>query len=298
MNKENFDSDITILGHIAKDIIEVDGISRESIGGAVYYGGIAGTHMGLKISIITLLKKEDFPILDIFNKKGIKYFAYPSKETSGLWNIYSSNNIEFRDYKLLGFAGLFKKENIPDINPKIFVIGPIIAGEINIELLNILYKRYRGKLALDIQGFLRVRENNNVIYKDLLEEEKEIILSKVDYLKVDQNEANILTKRKNINDALIELRTYGPHEILATHQKGITVNALDEIYFFPWKNKTIMGRTGRGDTAFISYLGARLTKNPEEALKFSTALTSLKLESFGPFNLTLFEVETLIEQKF
>lgn len=298
MHKDTFDSDITILGHIAKDIIEVDGISRKSIGGAVYYGGIAGSHMGLKISIITLLKKEDFPILEIFKKKGITYFAYPSKETSGLRNIYSSKNIEFREYKLLGFAGLFKKEHIPVINPKIFVIGPIMAGEINIELLNLLNKRYRGKLALDIQGFIRVRENGNVNYKNLLEDEKEIILSKVDYLKIDQKEANVLTKCKNINDALIELRSYGPQEILATHQRGITVNALDEIYFFPWKNKRILGRTGRGDTAFISYLGSRISKNPEESLKFSTALTSLKMESPGPFELTLFEIENFMRENF
>lgn len=298
MHKDTFDSDITILGHIAKDIIEVDGISRKSIGGAVYYGGIAGSHMGLKISIITLLKKEDFPILEIFKKKGITYFAYPSKETSGLRNIYSSKNIEFREYKLLGFAGLFKKEHIPVINPKIFVIGPIMAGEINIELLNLLNKRYRGKLALDIQGFIRVRENGNVNYKNLLEDEKEIILSKVDYLKIDQKEANVLIKCKNINDALIELRSYGPQEILATHQRGITVNALDEIYFFPWKNKRILGRTGRGDTAFISYLGSRISKNPEESLKFSTALTSLKMESPGPFELTLFEIENFMRENF
>jgi len=298
MHKDTFDSDITILGHIAKDIIEVDGISRKSIGGAVYYGGIAGSRMGLKISIITLLKKEDFPILEIFKKKRITYFAYPSKETSGLRNIYSSKNIEFREYKLLGFAGLFKKEHIPVINPKIFVIGPIMAGEINIELLNLLNKRYRGKLALDIQGFIRVRENGNVNYKNLLEDEKEIILSKVNYLKIDQKEANVLTKCKNINDALIELRSYGPQEILATHQRGITVNALDEIYFFPWKNKRILGRTGRGDTAFISYLGSRISKNPEESLKFSTALTSLKMESPGPFELTLFEIENFMRENF
>ncbi|MFX0017922.1 MAG: hypothetical protein ACFFAK_11600 [Promethearchaeota archaeon] len=298
MHKDRIDSDITILGHIAKDIIEVDGISRESIGGAVYYGGIAGSHMGLKVSIITLLKKEDFPILETFKKKGIVYFAYPSNETSGLWNIYSSKNIEFRDYKLLGFAGPFKKENIPNINPKMFVIGPIMDGEVNFKLLSILKKRYRGKLALDIQGFMRFRDNDNVYYKDLLEKEKEIILSKVDYLKIDQKEANILTKQNNINDALIELRTYGPQEILATHQKGITVNALDDIYFFPWKNKTIVGRTGRGDTAFISYLGSRISKNPEESLKFSAALTSLKMESPRPFELTLFEIENFIRENF
>jgi len=298
MHKDTFDSDITILGHIAKDIIEVDGISRKSIGGAVYYGGIAGSRMGLKISIITLLKKEDFPILEIFKKKRITYFAYPSKETSGLRNIYSSKNIEFRDYKLLGFAGLFKKEHIPDINPRFFVIGPIIAGEIDIPLLNFLYEKYGGRLALDIQGFIRVRENSKVFYKKLTEEEKKNILSRINYLKVDQKEALLLTDQESIHDALLVLKNYGPKEILATHERGMSVYASNETYFFPWKNSHILGRTGRGDTAFISYLGARLTKDPEEALMFSTALTSLKLESFGPFNLTLFEVENLIKEKF
>lgn len=298
MTEDTYDSDITILGHIAKDIIEVDGKCRESLGGSVYYGGVAGSHMGLKVSVITSLRKEDFPILEVFKKKGIKCFAYPSKETSGLWNIYSSKNIEYRDYKVLGFAGLFKKENIPSINSKFFVIGPIIAGEIDIKLLQYLSEKYNGKLALDIQGVIRAIENGRIIYKYLTEEEKQLIFSKIDYLKIDQKEANFLTTKKNINDALIDLKSYGLKEILATHEKGISVNVSDEIYFFPWKNKTMVGRTGRGDTAFISYLGSRLTKNPEDSLKFSTALTSLKLESYGPFELTLFEVEAFIRENF
>jgi sugar/nucleoside kinase (ribokinase family) len=283
MTNDTFDSDITILGHIAKDIIEVDGRLTESLGGTVYYGAIAGIQMGLRISIITLLKKEDFSILGIFKKKGIQYYAYPSNETSGLWNIYSSNNIEFRSYKPLGFAGLFRKEYIPEINPKFFVIGPIIAGEINIELLDFLYEKFNGRLALDIQGFIRVRENNNILYEKLSRKDIKTILSRVTYLKVDQKEAEILTNQNNINKALIELYSYGPKEILATHEKGISLNASGNTYFYPWKNKSTLGRTGRG---------------AEESLKFSTALTSLKLETFGPFNLTLFEVENFIRMNF
>ena len=71
MNNESVD--IVILGHIAKDIIEVDGTSLSSIGGAVYYGGITGSHMGLKISVITKLKEADYPILEVFKKNGIIY---------------------------------------------------------------------------------------------------------------------------------------------------------------------------------------------------------------------------------
>ena len=58
------------------------------------------------------------------------------------------------------------------------------------------------------------------------------------------------------------------------------------------------GRTGRGDTAFISYLGTRITKNPEQSLKFAAALTSLKLETPGSYNLPLHQVGNLIKEKY
>ncbi|MFX0174952.1 MAG: hypothetical protein ACFE85_01825 [Candidatus Hodarchaeota archaeon] len=298
MAKDLIRSDIVILGHIAKDIIEVDGVSTPSLGGGVYYGGIAGAHMGLKITVITRLKKEDFPILDIFRIKGIRYYAYPSEETSGLKNIYSSKNVEFRNYEPLGFAGLFRKEEIPDIKTKYFVIGPIIAGEIDVNLLNHLSERYKEKLCLDIQGFIRIRENKEIIYRELDHRDKIDIISKVKVLKVDQTEAEILTGQKDINKASEELIELGPSEILLTHERGITVNAESQIYFFPWKNKNSIGRTGRGDTAFISYLGSRITKSPDESLKFAAALTSLKMESIGPFSLTLYAVEDLVKKEY
>ena len=292
------ESDIVILGHLARDVIEVDGKSHKSLGGAVYYGGIAGAHIGLKVAIVTKLKKEDLTFLHVFEKKGIKCFAYPSEQTSGLKNIYSSENFEHREYEPLGFAGLFKKQEIPDLKTKYFVIGGIIAGEVDLKLLDHIYSKYSENLCLDIQGFIRKIEDKKVFYESLSVKEKEAILSKVKILKVDQREAEVLTNHKDIVLASKELVEQGPEEILVTHQKGITVNASGDIYFFPWKNKTSLGRTGRGDTAFISYLGARLTKTPEEALKFSAALTSLKLELPGPFSLPLYQVEKLIKEAY
>ncbi|MFX1409068.1 MAG: hypothetical protein ACFFA6_01850 [Promethearchaeota archaeon] len=297
MESKSFYSDIVILGHIAKDIIEIDGKSKESLGGAVYYGGIAGSHMGLKVSIITRLSKEDFSILEVFKKNGIKYFAYPSKQTSGLRNIYSSHRMESREYQPLGFAGSFKKEEIPIITTKFFIIAPITSGEVDVELLEYIQKNYNGNLCLDIQGFIRFRENNKVIYKKLSQDEKDSIFSKVKILKLDQTEAFILTNQKSINKALKKLISFGPEEILITHEKGISVNVSDNIYFFPWENRLNIGRTGRGDTAFVSYVGSRISRNPKDALKFSAALTSLKLESSGPFSLPLYQVYEL-EKKF
>ncbi len=298
MVKEVIEFDIVLLGHIAKDIIEIDGASKSVLGGAVYYGGLAGNRMGLKLAIITRLNQKDFQILDSFKKNNIRYFAYPAKETSGLKNIYSSQNMEYRSYEPLGFAGAFKKEEIPDFDTKFFVIGSIIAGEIDIELLEYLHNKYNSRLGLDIQGFIRGLKSNKIQYFSLTENEKVEIISKVDFLKVDETEAKVLTNLSSISKAGKQLNNLGPKEVLITHQSGINLSLKDKSYFFPWKNKNSVGRTGRGDTAFISYLGSRITKTPEDSLKFSAALTSLKMESIEPFSLPLSAVEKLIREEY
>lgn len=296
MNRES--ADIVILGHIAKDIIEIDGKSHDSLGGAVYYGGVAGSHIGLKITVITRLNEVDFDILNVFKKNGISYYAYPSEQTSGLKNIYSSKNMEYRDYEPLGFAGIFRKEEIPEINTKFFVIGPIIAGEVDLELLEYVKSKYPRNLCLDIQGFMRFRKDGRVFYSTLSQKEKKQIISNINVLKLDQTEAEILTNQKTITSAAKNLIQFGAKEILITHERGISIFKLTKSFFFPWKNTSSMGRTGRGDTAFISYLGSRITKDPEQSLKFATALTSLKLEAPGPFNLPLYQVESLIKKEY
>jgi len=298
MVKEAFELDIVIIGHVAKDIIEIDGVSKEYLGGAVYYGGLAGSRMGLKMAIVTRLKLEDFPILDSFDENNIKCFALPAQETSGIKNIYSSQNMEYRSYEPLGFAGAFKKEEIPDFNTKYFVIGSIIAGEIDLEVLEYLHERYDDKLGLDIQGFIRGLKDNKMQYFTLTEKEKIEIISKVDYLKVDETEAKALTTQSSLPKAGKQLLDLGPKEVLITHRSGTTLILKKESYFFPWKNKTSIGRTGRGDTAFISYLGSRITKSPKESLRFCAALTSLKMEAIEPFSLPLNAVEKLIREEY
>jgi len=290
--------DIVILGHIAKDIIEIDGKSVQAIGGPVYYGGIAGSHMGLKILVITRLKKDDNAILQNFNKYGIKYYATNSNETSGLRNIYTSENLERRVCKPLGFAGLFTKEEIPDVQTRFFVVGAITAGEIDMNLLEFLFKKYPEKICLDIQGFVRTRNKDDIIFSSLSENDKRTILSKVRILKIDETEAEVLTNKKNIKEAAEDLINYGSNEILITHNKGISVFSKDISITFPWKYREIKGRTGRGDTAFISYIGSRITKTVNDSLKFAAALTSLKLEAQGPFTLPLNQVENLIKNEY
>jgi sugar/nucleoside kinase (ribokinase family) len=298
MSASPFKTDITIIGHLAKDLIEIDGKIKESMGGEVYYGALAGNQMGLKVAIITRLKKSDWKMLEVFNQKNIQVLATPSEETSGIHNIYSSKNMEFRTYIPLGFAGNFHISEIPLLTTKFFVIGPIVAGEVELDLFRYLAAKYPNNLCVDIQGFIRVRSNKKLFYKDLNEQDKKEILQKTKVLKVDQTELEILTKKTEIKQGAKILKTYEPREILITHEKGISVLTDDEYITFPWRNSSSLGRTGRGDTAFISYLGSRITKNPKESLKFSAALTSLKLETPGAFSLPINVVDNLIKKEY
>lgn len=292
------ENDIVIIGHLAKDLIEVDGKTTSAIGGAVYYGALAGNQMNLKIAIITRLKKSDFQILNIFKKKNIDVYPTPTEETSGILNKYTSTNMEFRECFPLGFAGPFTISEIPELDPKFFVIGPIIAGEVELKLFRYLLSKYPHKLCLDIQGFIRTQDQGKLIYKDLKKSIKHEILSNIAVLKLDQIELRVLTSLDEVKEGAEMLKEFGPKEILITHEKGISLLTDNDYFIFPWKNRSSIGRTGRGDTAFISYLGSRIIKNPKESLKFSAALTSLKMESNGAFSLPLNAVNDFIHKEY
>lgn len=299
MEPDKLEADIVLLGDISKDIIIIKDMSRETVGGAVYYGGIAASHMGLKALVITKLREKDKDLLKDFDKYGVKYIANPSEVTTSIRNTYISEDMEYRTCELHSdFIGLFRKEEIPEVETKYFIICPLLAGEVDIELLEYLYNRYPGKICMDIQGFVRVSEGKKIDFCNLSKEDKEIILPKVEILKTDHAEAKTLTNKENIEEAANELAKMGPKEILLTHEDGISLYINKKLFSYPWKNRQIKGRTGRGDTAFVAYIGSRITKTPVESLKFAAALTSLKIENPGPFLLPLTQVENLIKKEY
>jgi len=285
-------ADIAILGHFARDklVFRGTGTTEVSSGGAVYYGGIALVHLGLQVAVITRLKGEDFSLLEELREEGILVFAQPAEQTSGMENIYFTDDMDRRICKPLGFAGPFRLEDIPDIGAKIFLIGPIMAGEVDIPLIKELAGK--GGIALDAQGFVRFREGKKIVFKDWARKKEG--LAYVNFLKADSVEAEVLTGEKDLKSAAEKLSAYGPKEVVLTHAAGVLVYADGKYYEAPFKPRALRGRTGRGDTCFATYLGKRLTSPVEEACRFAAALTSLKLERPGPFRGSIEEVEQFL----
>ena len=112
-------------------------------------------------------------------------------------------------------------------------------------------------------------------------------------LKTDAVEAEGLTGESDRHAAARSLATLGPREILLTHGGGVLVFADGVFHEAPFVPQEVRGRSGRGDTCTSAYLSRRLTASPAEAVRWAAAVTSLKLETEGPFRRELAEVEAL-----
>ena len=282
--------DVMTIGHFAQDRNVVDGVAKVESGGGVYFGSVALKRLGLRVAVVTRLHPDDFPRLDELKQEGILVFASPAPETSGIENTYRSSDMERRICKPLGFAGTFKPDEIPDVDTQVYMIASIIAGEVDLPLLQLLASR--APVGLDVQGFVRVRQGNDLVFRhwpDMAEG-----LRHVTYLKVDRAEAELLTGQTDLQAAARQLASYGPREIVLTQSSGVTVYAEGRFHQAPFTPRSLAGRTGRGDTCFSTYVGKRLTSPPDVACKWAAAITTLKQEQPGPWRGSLAEAKALI----
>ena len=284
------DVDVMMIGHFARDQVFVDGKGGAMSGGAVYFGSIPLRRLGFRVAVVTKVHADDLHFLRELSDEGVQVFARTAPATSGIANYYSSANMERRTCKPLGFAGPFRTDEIPDLSARVLVAAGIMAGEVDLDLLKRLAER--GPLGLDIQGFVRMREGNDLVFRpwpDLAEG-----LAHVTYLKVDRAEAELLTGEGDMGTAARRLADYGPREVVVTQSSGVAVFAEGQLHTAPFTSRSLEGRTGRGDTCFATYLGGRLSMAPPGATRLAAAVTSLKQEKAGPWRGSRAEAERLL----
>jgi len=277
--------DTFIMGHISKDENIFQGKTVNETGGAVVYSSCSSYAIGHKTGILTKLSFKDGKYLEIFPILKENIITLDSKNTTSIRNVYHSADRERRTCTALSVADPFTIDDIPDnIDSRIFHFAGLISGEFNNEMIKFLHNR--GKIALDVQGFLRtVGENKEMIFKDW--KEKKEYLPYIDYLKTDAAEAEIMTGTKDRKKAAEMLFGWGAKEIMITHNKEVLIYNGKKHYTCPLKPRNLSGRTGRGDTCFSAYITERLDKDIESTLLFASA---------GPFTGTRDEVEDYIKK--
>jgi sugar/nucleoside kinase (ribokinase family) len=287
--------DIVLLGHYTKDTIISAAGKRVVDGGAFNYGANAAARMGLKTAAVTRLAEEDSGFLDGLRDLGVDVYATYTPSSTCLTLEYPSADPDDRVLYVSSTAGPFTLGEVEGLSAEAVLIGASIRGEVPKEVIAAAKSRVK-LLALDVQGFIRVEDGGRLVYAPWPEQGE--ILSMVDVLKTDAVEAEFITGEKDMFRAAKILAGFGPREVVLTHRSGIVLYTDGTYLEAQFKPSKLIGRSGRGDTCIASYVSKRLSASPGEALVWSAALTSLKLEAEGPFKRPIEEVEELIRREY
>ncbi len=273
--------DICCIGHITLDKVVTPRAELHMAGGTAYYFTSALQNMDLSYLLVTSVAEGEMHVIDAFREKGIEIWAYPSNYSVYFENIYGEN-LDNRTQNVLQEADPFTIEQLSEVEARVFHLGPLLANDIPIELIQ--YLATKGKVSLDVQGYLRKVVNKKVKPVDWPEKQK--ALAHVTFLKADEAELTVLTGCSNVQDGAKVLADWGVKEAVITNGSlGSMIYAAGIFYQIPaYPPKNPEDATGCGDTYMAGYLYYRSKGfDIEQSGNFGAAIASLKMESPGPY---------------
>lgn len=289
--------DITFVGHMCYDeIIPFGGKPVVAPGSAVLCGAMVAARVGKKVAAVVKMAKKDENILQPMKDVGVDTYLIPSAETTYSRVLHESENVDERKLTLVKSAGLISINDVPKLNSTCVHLAGISDTEFDMALMKGLKSRGYS-LSADMQNFVRhvTPVTHEIQFSDVVD--KKQIAGMMDKLKLDVVEARILTGTEDLEKASIIVESWGCPETMITHSQGVLARVKGKTYYEKFSNKSIVGRTGRGDTTFAAYLSHRLDHGPAESLKFAAALVSIKMETPGPFKGTPEDVAKRLREK-
>lgn len=282
--------DVMFVGHMCYDeIVPHGGTAYVAPGSAVLCGAMAAACTGKRIAAVLRLAPADDAILDPMRKAGIRVFPVAAAETTYSRVIHPSANVDERELVLVRDSGFFTIDDMPSERSAYVHLAGISNHEFNLDFIRAV-KRSGVSLSTDMQSFVRQVNpvTREIMFRDV--PDKQVITALLDKVKLDVVEAELLTGESDLGKAAAIVASWGCPEVLITRADGVLARVNGVEYFEKFSNRSVIGRTGRGDTTFAAYLCRRIDHEPREALKFAAALVSLKMETPGPFRGSLQDV--------
>jgi len=282
--------DLAFIGHMCLDeIVPYQGTPRVAPGSAVLCGALAAARVGKRVAVVTRMAPRDRSILAPMQQSGIEILLLPSAKTTSMKVVHPTSDVDEREITQVASAGFFKLEEIPRLTARQVHLAGITDQEFDLSFVRAMKARgYR--LSADMQSFVRQVDpvTRSVSFGDVTDKAEFVRL--LDMVKLDVVEAKVLTGTDDLERAAIVFEEWGSPETVITRADGVLARVDGTTYWEPFSNRSVVGRTGRGDTTFAAYMARRLDHDPGESLKFAAALVSLKMEKAGPFDGTLADV--------
>ena len=284
--------DICTIAHITKDVNTTPKGVKKLPGGTAFYFASALENFPIKHKLITKLSFDDHHLIKSLNPDHV--LTINSNQSHFFENIYYDYS-DNREQRVHSLAEPFTVDDTYNIQSSYFHLGPLSKYDTPIGLLK--YLRTRGKVSIDVQGLLRDIIDNKVVPSQW--EEKEEALKYIDIIKVNEDESEMLTGKKDLEEAALYLSAYGIDEIVLTYgTKGSLIYANEQFHPIPvYKPKSIVDATGCGDTYMAGYLYQRSKgQSVIQSGKFAAAMAAIKIENFGPFRGTEKEIIDLVRE--
>lgn len=281
--------DICCIGHITLDRVVTPYTTNYMPGGTAYYFSKAISRMQIDYTLVTIVGTAEMPAVDKLRLEGIDINVSTSAYSVFFENIYSENQ-DHRTQRVLQKADPFSVEQLADVNARYYHLGPLLADDMPLSLIENLAKR--GMVALDVQGYLREVRDQQVYAINW--PEKQEALKLVSILKANEYELEVLTGCQNIREGAKILADWGVKEVVITLGSMGSVIYADGVYYdIPaYPPAAVIDATGCGDTYMAGYLYQRSKgADIDQAGRFAAAMASLKIEASGPFTGTEEEVQ-------
>lgn len=273
--------DICCIGHLTLDKVVTPGSVVHMAGGTSFYFSNAIRTMDLRYHLVTALAEKEMSSIDALRAKQIDVTVLPSAHTVYFENIYPEDQ-DHRIQKVSQKADPFTAQQLANIEANIFHLGPLLADDIPVELIKTLAAK--GKVSLDVQGYLREVRDDNVYPLDWAE--KKEALPYIDILKANESEMEMLTGESDVRAGSVALAAWGVKEVVITlGSKGSVIYKDGIFYDIPaFKPTAVVDATGCGDTYMAGYLYQHIKgSHIQESGEFAAAMATLNIQSSGPF---------------
>ena len=282
--------DLVLVGNAGRnEMHRFDGTTEPILGGPLFQSALATTWSDKRIAVVTRLAAADMDLVDALRAAGLTVFAREASETTRSHIYYLSEDVDHRRHVLEKTAGPFSLDDLLPIGEGfLHLVGH---NRIEFPLDFMAGIRERGfPFSVDLQALVRRPDlaTGEVFYEDY--PHKREVAAMADKLKLDSVEGELLTGTSDLEAAAVQFEKWGTPEIMITSAAGALVRHRGKSYFERFSSRNSSGRTGRGDTVFAAYLIRRMDYGVTDSLKFAVALTSIKMETPGPFAGSLEEV--------
>ncbi len=293
---------LAFIGHMCFDeVVPFEGSPVVAPGSAVLCGALAAARIGTPVTVVTRMALQDQAILAPLRESGVAVDVRPTPATTFMRVVHPSANVDEREMFQLENAGMFRAEEVPGLAAAQIHLAGITDQEFDLEFVRAMKARTSpagkadgkangSRLSADMQSFVRQVDpaTRRIAFRDV--PAKTDIVPLLDMVKLDVVEAEVLTGTADLEAAARRFEAWGCPETVITRADGVLARVHGVSYWEPFTNRSVVGRTSRGDTTFAAYMARRLTHDPQPSLRFAAALVSMKMEKPGPFGGTLDDV--------